>query len=189
MGHPVPRIAEFPDPLDDRQRKIYERIKTGPRGRVRGPLALWLYSPDIAERAQSLGEYLRYGSVFVPCFSELIILIVAAHYRCQFEWSVHASIAERNGVKAVVIEALRTNQEPQFDNSDEALVHRFCAALLRTNRVDDATFARFRERFGERGIVELTTIMGYYAMGAFLLNAVAYETPDAPQPFDNERHV
>ncbi len=171
------RVAELPDPLDDRQRRIYEQIKSGPRGRVRGPLALWLYSPDIAERAQSLGEYLRYGSVFEPRLSELIILIVAAHYRCEFEWSVHAPIAEKNGVQATVIAALHLHQEPQFDDADEQLVHGFCAALLRANRVDDASFARFRERFGERGIVELTTIMGYYAMGAFLLNAVAYETP------------
>jgi 4-carboxymuconolactone decarboxylase len=173
----------MPPQLDERQEAIRQRITAGPRGRIRGPLALWLYSPDLAERAQHLGEFLRFGSGFEPRLSELIILCVAAHHQCRFEWFVHAPIAARAGVPEATIAALEQGTEPAFEAPDEMLVHAFCTALLRRNSVDGQTFEAFLARFGERGVVEATAIMGYYQIGAHLLNAVEYNAPADVQPF------
>jgi 4-carboxymuconolactone decarboxylase len=179
METPMPRIPEIPTPLDRRQQAIFERIKAGPRGRVRGPLALWLYSPDLAERAQSLGEFLRFGSVFAPRLSELIILIVARHFDCDYEWAVHAPIAERQGLSPEVVRRIAAREEPEFEMPEEATLYRFVRQCLATNRVDSHAFEHFLTAFGERGVVEATAIMGYYALGAYLLNAVEL-LPDEP---------
>lgn len=178
-----PRIPELPEKLDERQQAIHDRIKSGPRGRVRGPLALWLYSPNVAERAQHLGEFLRFGSAFEPRLSELIILCVAAHHRCQFEWFVHAPIAARNGLAAEAIEAIRTGKTPEFSQEDERLLYHFVTALLRHSKVSPEMFDAFRAAFGERGVIDATAIMGYYQIGAHLLNAVEYDVPEGEQPF------
>ena len=178
-----PRIPELPASLDDRQKAIHDRIASGPRGRVRGPLALWLRSPDLAERAQHLGEFLRFGSSFPPRLSELVILTVAAHHRCQYEWFVHAPIALREGISPAAVDAIRTGAEPADLKEDEAELHGFVATLLRRNAVGEEQFSRFVERFGEKGVVEVTAIMGYYEIGAHLLNAVEFDAPEGEQPF------
>ncbi len=178
------RIAEFPETLDARQKEIAERIASGPRGRIRGPLALWLYSPDLAERAQHLGEFLRFGTTFDKRISELAILICAAHLKCGYVWAVHADIARQAGVDDSVIDALRTGSEPAFERQDEGEIFAFITQLLTENRVDETRFDALTRRYGERGIVELTGLMGYYAMGAHLLNAVEVPPPGGDDPFE-----
>lgn len=179
------RIAEFPDTLDDRQKELAERIASGPRGRVRGPLALWLYSPDLCERAQHLGEFLRFGTSFDKRLSELAIITCAAHFRCDYEWAVHAPIAEKAGLGREVIAAIRSGEEPDFIEDDERVVYRATQQLLSQNRMSQSAFDALINLFGERGIVELTAIMGYYALGAFLLNATEISPPDGSHPFSD----
>lgn len=183
------RIAEFPDPLTERQKEVAGRIATGPRGRVRGPLAMWLHSPDFAEHAQQLGELLRYGTAFEKRLSELAILVVSSHLGCAYIWSIHAPIARDAGIAAEVVEALRGRRRPEFEHDDERIVHDFIVQLLRDNRVEQPIFDALLERFGERGVVELTGIMGYYSMGSHLLNAVELETPDGSRPFAGADYV
>ncbi|WP_419913913.1 carboxymuconolactone decarboxylase family protein [Hoeflea sp.] len=177
------RIAEFPEILDDRQKELAERIASGPRGRVRGPLALWLYSPDLCERAQHLGEFLRFGTSFDKRLSELTIITCAAHFRCEYEWAVHAPIAEKAGLSPDAIAAIKSGDDPQFAEHDEQVVYRATRELLSGNRMSQSAFDAVIELFGERGIVELTAIMGYYALGAFLLNATEMTPPDGSHPF------
>jgi len=174
------RFPLLPPKLDDRQRDLYERIASGPRGGVRGPLALWLYSLDLAESAQAVGEFLRYKSIFAPRLSEFIILIVARHLDCHYEWSAHAPIAAREGVAPDIMQAIGEGREPRLDDERYAALYKFVTQLLLTNRVDEAVFAECRRLFGERGIVEAASIMGYYTMVGFMLNAV--EAPANGQP-------
>ncbi len=156
-SHDMRREARFPllpPKLDDRQRDLYERIASGPRGGVRGPLALWLYSVDLAESAQAVGEFLRYKSVFAPKLSEFIILVVARHLDCDYEWSAHAPIAAREGVPPDILRAIGEGLEPRLDDEHYAALYKFVIQLLTANRVDEAIFEAFRRLFGERGVVE-----------------------------------
>jgi 4-carboxymuconolactone decarboxylase len=179
----MPRIPEFPEHLDERQQAIADRIRSGPRGRIRGPLAMWLYSPDLAERAQHLGEFLRFGTAFDKRLSELAIITVARHHACGYIWSIHAPIAVDAGVPPEAVEAIRAGDEPSFEDETMRSVHRFVTALLAENRVPENDFGAIRDRFGERGIVELTGIMGYYALGCHLLNATEIPPPTGTNPF------
>src|SRR3546814_13885424 len=100
-----------PEPanMSEHQRRVYDAIMSGPRGRVRGPLAVWLHRPGLAEPAQALGQYCRYDSSLDPALSELAILTMAALWRAEFEWCAHYPIrseARRGGKECV--ETVRT---------------------------------------------------------------------------------
>jgi alkylhydroperoxidase family enzyme len=98
-------------------------IASGPRGRVEGPLLAWLQSPGLAERAQALGAFCRYGTCLTPNLSELAILVTAEYWRAPFEWYAHAPIAAKAGHTAENIEALRTGKAPTFTQEDERIVY------------------------------------------------------------------
>jgi 4-carboxymuconolactone decarboxylase len=104
--------------------------------------------------------------------SEFIILMIARHLDCDYEWSVHAPICKAAGVSDGVIEALGEGRKPHFDDEAQRIVHEFVSQLLRRNRVEDAAFEEFHAMFGERGVVEVAATMGYYCLAGFMLNAV-----------------
>ena len=177
--------APDPDRYDDAQRQAHERIAAGPRAGVRGPLALWLHSPDFAGRAQHLGEFLRFDTTFEVRLSELAILIVARHWRCAYIWAVHRPIAERAGLADVFIHALARDPSATPSADDERAVALFCRQLVQTGRPDDATRGDVLSRFGERGCVELTGVVGYYTMGSFTLACADLPLPGGEAgPFD-----
>ena len=85
--------------LDDAQKRVYDAITAGPRGEVVGPLGVWLWRPELADRAQRLGEYARYKTCLPPRLSELAILVVARFWGSEFEWCVHKKIALDAGIE------------------------------------------------------------------------------------------
>ena len=177
-----------PQAYDEAQRRAHDRIAAGPRAGVRGPLALWLHSPDFAERAQQLGEFLRFGTSFEARLSELAILVVAREWQCAYVWLVHEPIARRAGVGAAFVDALALDADAVPDDADERAIALFCRQLLRHGSVDDAVRTEVIERHGERGCVELTGITGYYTMGAFTLACANLPMPGGePPPFSGPR--
>ncbi|MCY3827860.1 MAG: carboxymuconolactone decarboxylase family protein [Rhodospirillaceae bacterium] len=177
------RLTGLPDTLDARQQALHDRIASGPRGRVAGPLALWLHSPELCERAQALGEHLRFNNVLPKALSEMTILIVSAHHRCDYEWHVHAQIAEREGLPADTIAAVKAGRKPDGLPEDADALYDFATGLLRDNAVSDAAYRGVAEHFGTAGVVELAALIGYYQIGAHTLNAVDFRIPGAPSPF------
>ena len=164
--------------LSAQQRKVYDTIMSGPRRSVDGPFRAWLLSPDFAERAQSLGLICRFGSSLTPRLSELAILIVAAHWRSEFEWAGHSQLALAAGLSEAAIDALRRKVEPKFKEADEAAVYRFARELLENQTVSATVFESASEHFGLEGIVELIGILGYYTLIAMTL--AAFEIPAPP---------
>ncbi len=177
------RLRGAPEDMDERQRAVHDKIASGPRGRVAGPLALWLHSPDLAERAQALGEHLRFNTAFPKRLSEMVILMVAARHRCEFEWFVHAPIAEREGLPAETIDAIREGRQPEGLVGAAGALYRAAAGLLRSDRLSDREYSEFMAGFGPVGLVELTALIGYYQIGAHLLNAVEHDTADGSRVF------
>lgn len=179
------RIPDLsPDSMTPEQHRVHDLIASGPRGLVQGPLRVWLHSPELAERAQALGAFCRYGSSLSPRLSELAIVITGAHWRAGFEWHVHAPIAVKAGLDPAAVEAIRTGDEPAFAREDEAAVHAFATELLRTRTVGAATFARARAALGPVGVVDLVAVLGYYGFISMTINAFAVPLPDgAADPF------
>lgn len=181
----MPRLAELDEAsLSLDQRRIHDAILSGPRGIVEGPLRVWLTSPGLADTAQQLGAFCRYGTSLPPRLSELAILVTGAYWRSGFEWAVHAPIAIAAGLTPQVTEAIRTGQPPHFLLDDEAVVYGFSTELHRDHAVSSATYARATALLGEVGVVELVGILGYYTLISMTINAFEVPLPaGATDPF------
>ncbi len=176
------RIAPVdPAAMSSRQREVHDAIASGPRGQVRGPLAVWLHRPDLADRAQALGRYCRYDSLLPPRLSELAILTIARIWGSEFEWQAHRKHALDGGLSAAVIEAIRTGAEPPFDAEDERVVHAFTRAAHLDRRVSDALYAEAVATLGEPAVVDLVGVLGYYSLISLTINIF-----DVP-PLDPDR--
>jgi 4-carboxymuconolactone decarboxylase len=172
-----------PATLDADQQRIWQEIADGPRGNVPPPLQVWLRSPKLAENAQRLGAFCRYGTSLEPRLSELAILMTARHWTAHYEWHHHEVFARKAGLADAVIAAIAQRRTPDFAREDERSVYDFCRVFYRDHRIDDATYARALAQFGERGIVDLVGIIGYYALISMTLNVFEVPVPpDAPLP-------
>ncbi len=163
--------------LDAEQARVYGEVTSGPRGVVRGPVLLWLHSPELASRAQKLGEFLRFGTVFDERLSELAILVTARHTNCHYVWFNHVGRALEAGLPADVTEAIRRRRPPHFEREDEAAVYAFVGEAVNF-KVGDTTLDRIKQLFGERGAIELGSIVGHYLHGAVTLAIAELSLPD-----------
>ena len=172
-----------PEEMSAEQRKVYESIAGGPRGGVRGPFNPLLRSPELADRAQKLGEYLRFNSSMPPRLNELAILITARYWSSQYEWHAHSALALKAGLAPSIIEDVSKGKRPSGLTEDEAAVYEFCTELHRDKAVSDATYAAAVKRFGERGVVDLIGVSGYYTLVSMVLNVDRHPLPGgAPAP-------
>jgi 4-carboxymuconolactone decarboxylase len=173
--------------LDPEQQRVYDAVVAGPRGKVQGPLRAALHSPELADKWQQLGEFLRYRTNLPPRLSEIAILVTAQRMACDLEWHLHAEAAAKAGLEPAIIEALRGGRRP--DASDDDLeIHDFAAQLHDAGIVSNETYEMVRARWGVVGVVELTALVGYYTMVAMTLNNHGFPLPEgvAP-PFDLPR--
>jgi 4-carboxymuconolactone decarboxylase len=176
MNERMPPLA--PEAMSEEQRSAAAELAAGPRGGVRGPFVPLLRSPELMRRVQRVGEYLRYQSALERRLAELATLVVSRHLTQQFEWQVHYPLAIEAGLKREVADALAHGMRPRGMAQDEALVHDFCSELLRTGGVADDSYRAALELLGERGLVELVGLVGYFASVSLVLNVA--HTPAPP---------
>ncbi len=154
--------------LTPAQKPIYEAIAAARRGSVPKPFHILLQSPELADRAQQLGAFLRYRTGLPPRLSELAILITAKHWDAHYEWSVHESEARQAGIPEHVIRAI-ANGEPAALTGDDALVYEIATTYYATRDVPDELFARAIAKLGQQTVVELAGLLGYYSMLAIVM--------------------
>lgn len=171
MKWPEQRLPA-PDPAgySPRQQDIHDQIAFGPRGGVRGPLAVWLHRPELAARAQDLGRYCRYDTTLDPRLSELAILVTGRVFGSEYEWQVHKDHALKAGLAPDLIEAIRMNRRPEFSDPEEEITHDVARAALETRDVDDALYARAADILGEERLVDLVGLLGYYTLISLTIN-------------------
>src|SRR6266704_2172853 len=107
--------------MNPAQKRVHDQIIAGARGRFGGPFQLLIRAPEICEHAAKLGEHLRWGTSLPDRLSELAIITTAQFWRAQYEWYAHAPLAEKAGVPASAIEAIRRGDAPRLEQKDEAL--------------------------------------------------------------------
>ncbi|NLD56200.1 MAG: carboxymuconolactone decarboxylase family protein [Burkholderiaceae bacterium] len=179
----MPRLSlPHPDSMSPEQRAVHDRIVSGPRGEIKGPLRAALHNPELADRWQALGALLRYRTSLSPRQSELAILVTARHCRSPFEWFAHRSEAERAGWGAEALDALLAGRRPDGLDETEAAIHQYASELNRSHSVSGSTHAACVRLLGERATVELTALVGYYTMVAMTLNAHEIPLPPGVEP-------
>jgi 4-carboxymuconolactone decarboxylase len=173
------RMPSIPlEKMTDLQKKYAEEIIKGPRGALYGPFVPLIRSPELMDRAQRMGEYLRYKSAIGTKLSELVILITARQWTQQVEWAIHESIAIKSGIKAEVVRAIADGSNPSNMSEDEQIVYDFCTELHVNKSVADATYERAVKRFGEQGVIDMLGINGYYTFLAMIMNGTRTAVPD-----------
>ncbi len=173
---PMPEAAA----MTPQQQAAADQLIAGPRKGVYGPFLPLLRSPELLERVGKVGEYLRFDSVIDAKLRELVTCAVARHVSNQFEWVMHAPLAEKAGISAATIEALRLGARPAQLPDDEALALDFTNELLTRHGICEPTHEAAIARFGEQGVVELSSLIGYFVMVSWVMNVA--HTPARPAP-------
>jgi 4-carboxymuconolactone decarboxylase len=177
------RIAlPTPDQMTPAQRAVYDEVVSGPRGQMVGPLRAVIHSPDLAERWSALGEFLRYATCLPPKLNELAIIATGRRWNSQIEFHVHAKTARAAGLAPALIEAIRLGKAPTFALRDEYEVYEFARHLHQSGTVPDADYHAIEQRWGAKGIVELTAVIGYYTMVSMTLNVHEIPLMDGVEP-------
>jgi len=144
------------------------------RGALQGPFSMFLHAPELAGRLAHLGAYVRFEGGLDMRVRVLAAMTVARELDAVYVWGAQTGSARRQGVPETTIAAIREKHTHGVP-ADDAQVVEFTRRLLREHRVDDATVAALRQRFGDRGLIELTGTIGYYAMLAMTVNTCELE--------------
>ena len=177
-----------PDELDAGARALYDRIAGGPRaqgpqafsltdeaGRLHGPFNAMLVSPDVGSALQELGSAIRYKSGLTPRAREIAILELSVLRRSVFEWYAHERVGKQAGLSDAEITALRDGgPAPTFD-ATESLVRELVRTLARERDLDESAFAAAVSALGERVLMDLIALVGYYDLLALSLRG--WRTP------------
>ncbi len=170
------------------QQAAFDEIVTQ-RGSVptTGPLSVMAHAPEMLARGEHLRAYLRGDESSLPAnIRELGMLVTAREMDCQFIWNAHAAMGRQSGLSDQLVDNLRDRQPLEGLSPEETAVVEYGREFFRTRRVSQAAFDAALAHFGVRGLAELTTLMGYYSMLAFNINAFEVglppETTEAPLP-------
>lgn len=174
MNERMPPLA--PDRMNAAQRSAAEEMIAGPRKGVKGPFVPLLRSPQLMDRLQKVGEYLRFGSSLEQRISEFVMLVVAREWTQQFEWFVHVPLARKAGVAEETIAALAEGRRPAGMSENEQVAYDFCDELLRNKGVCETTYRCAVEAFGEHGVIDLIGVAGYFTTVSMVMN-VAHSPP------------
>jgi 4-carboxymuconolactone decarboxylase len=193
---PVLAIAQTPDlhlrgdrfapltyeQLTPEQKAMADHLLSGERKGMNGPFNALLRSPKIGDAAQRLGAQVRFHSSLPGRLNEFAILITARFWNAQYEWSAHRKLALAAGLSPALIDSVAAGRKPSGMQPDEEAVYNFADQLLKTRQVSDAAFKAVVDKFGERGAVDLTAVMGYYCFVSMMLNVDRYPLPEGEKP-------
>ncbi|MCK1655630.1 carboxymuconolactone decarboxylase family protein [Bradyrhizobium sp. 149] len=160
------------------QRQIYDQVVSGPRGQMIGPLRAAIHSPELAALWSEFGEFIRYRTCLPPRLNELAILVTARRWTSQVEWWVHARACAAAGMPETMIDAIGAKRAPVFTEEADLEVYEFARSLQQMGQVGQETYNAIQRRWGTRGVVELTAVIGYYTMVSITLNAHRLPLPE-----------
>ena len=164
--------------MTEAQQRAAAELSAGPRGGVKGPFVPLLRSPELMNRLQKVGEYLRYHSALEQKLTEFVVLIVSRHWTQQFEWAVHHPLAIKAGLKRETADALAEGRRPPGMAEDEEIAFDVCDEVLRTHGLCDTTYQRAVAKFGEHGVIDLLGVVGYFITVSIVMNAAHTPPPD-----------
>jgi 4-carboxymuconolactone decarboxylase len=165
------------DKMTPEQKTMTNNLLSGERKTADGPFNVLLRSPEMGDAAQKLGAQLRFHSSLPDKLRELAIITTGRYWGAEYEWYAHKRLALSAGVAQTTVDAIAAGKRPGSMSADEEIVYNFCSELLNTKNVSDASFAAAKNRLGERGVVDLVGLMGYYHLVSMILNVDRYPLP------------
>ena len=163
------------------QKKMFENLISGERRGAAGPFNVLLRSPEMGDLAQQFGASMRFHSTIPSKLNELAIIITARHWTSHYEWYAHKRAALQAGLNPAIVDAIATGRRPSGMQADEQAVYNFATEILQTKQMSDKTLAATKAAFGERGVVDLLGVIGWYQFVSSLLNTDQYPLPEGIQ--------
>ncbi|MCE2452870.1 MAG: hypothetical protein J4F48_08530 [Nitrospinae bacterium] len=170
------RLAPLePESMPPRQREAYEDLIANQRGGVRGPFGVWVRSPGLVIALRRLMKFYYEESVITEDIRELAIIITTRHMGAAYAYSAHEAQALASGLTPALVAAVMTGETPTEGTDLELCVYRYCTELLETKKASDAAYQEAFTLLGEKGVVDLTALVGFYTAISLTLNA--FEIP------------
>jgi 4-carboxymuconolactone decarboxylase len=177
------RMPSIPaDKMTEAQKKAAADFAGARSSAPTGPFGVLLRVPELMDLGLKWRQHVQFRSVLDQRLTELAILIAAREWTQQYEWNAHAQAAIQAGVKPDILAALADGRRPEHMADDETILYDLCTELHRNHSVSDATYARALAKFGEPGIVEATSIEGYYTLLAMVMNTARTALPNGAKP-------
>jgi 4-carboxymuconolactone decarboxylase len=175
----MPAIAEAD--MTPEQRAAVDAFREKRGQEPGGPFVPLVRSPAVLEAATHLGAYLRFDSALAMDLSELAIIITARRWSQNYEWGAHRKIAEKAGLSPDVSQAIGDGRRPEGMTGEQQIVYDFCTEVHANGQVCDVTYDKAKAAFGEQGVIDLTTICGYYSLLAMVMNVARTSLPDGAE--------
>jgi 4-carboxymuconolactone decarboxylase len=168
------------DELSPAQKAWADAIAVPPRNAKFGsaPYRAYIRNPELAPRLSALSDYLRWNTTLPPRLSELAILITARNWTAQYEWAAHYPLAIKAGVDAKILGDLAAGRRPESMREDEAALYDLATSLYHDKKVSDPVFKAAVGKFGERGVMDIIGIIGYYDLVSMTLITMQVGAPD-----------
>ena len=170
------------DEMTSAQKTMMEHLFAGERRGAGGPFNVLLRSPEMGDLAQQFGASMRFHSSLPKKLNEMAIIITARYWTAQYEWTAHRKAAAEAGLSESIIQAIAAGKRPASMDVAETVVYNFGTELLNTKQVSDPVFKAAVDKFGERGVVDLIGVMGYYQLVSMLLNVDRYPLAPGEKP-------
>ena len=136
------------------------------------PSSYLTYAGQAGALLSDLVDHLRYHTSLTGAETELAICLSARASNADFIWNGHVRLGLQAGTRAEALHAVDTHGPLDGLTADEALIIRFGRELLDVRQVSDETFSAVQARYGKKGLLELTALMGVYTMNATILRAM-----------------
>ena len=145
--------------------ELAERIRAARRGRVINVYRLLLHSPPLAETWFEHNNAVRWKTGLDGRLRELVIVRIAHLTHARYVLGQHVpKLAVAEGLTVAECEALRDWHGSEFFDERERAVLAYTDAMTRDIDVPASVFEPLRRHFDDRGVVELTVLIGTYAM-------------------------
>lgn len=139
-----------------------------------------LRSPELLLTVNAMREYVEYQPALAPRIREMVIMIAGRQTSTDFMWNSHYPVAIKTGISPEALKSIAEGRRPAGMPEDEEIVYDFCEELHHNQSVSDATYAKALAKFGERGVVDIVGVYGWYSMWA-MMNKVWVKPPVEPQ--------
>ena len=170
------------DEMTSEQKGMIDHLLAGERQGARGPFNVLLRSPEVGDLGQQFGGAMRFRTGIPKDVSEVIIIMTGRFWMAQYEWNSHKNAALQNAVTPAVVDAIATGKRPTGMPPEMEVAYNLIDELLTTHQVTDATFNAAKDRYGERGVVDMVGLSGWYGLVSMLLNVDRYPLPQGVQP-------
>jgi 4-carboxymuconolactone decarboxylase len=170
------------DEMTREQKIMIDHLLAGERQGARGPFNVLLRSPEVGDLAQQFGGAMRFHTALPKDVSETIIIMTGRFWMAQYEWTAHKAAALKNGVPPAIVDAIATGKRPKGMSPQMEVAYNFIDELLTTHQVTDATFQAAKERYGEKGVVDIMGLSGWYCLVSMVLDVDRYPLGQGVQP-------